>query len=345
MKRAQSFTLPPTWQILLADMGLQPEDVLTCAGLPHDLFKQESVQLTAAEYFRFWHGMDQLCTDTPLPLLLAEHLSTESFDTALFACICSANLNQALQRISQFKPLIGPMIIEVDQQADLTRLEISCYGYTEPLPKSLGLTELTFFTQLSRLATRAHIRPIHLGLTQMPNDPRPYIKYFDCELSPAEVVTLSFAADDAHRPFLTANARMWDFFEDHLNQRLKDLDHNTSTTERVRAVLLESLPGGASSIEHTAARLAVSKRTLQRKLHQESASFQSVLKRVRGELADHYLSQSQIPLAEIAFLLGFQETNSFFRAYQNWRSMTPNEFRMLNQKPGSTCTQLHLQHP
>ena len=63
----------------------------------------------------------------------------------------------------------------------------------------------------------------------------------------------------------------------------------------------------------------MSKRTLQRKLTSEAESFQSVLQSVRAELADHYLESSKMSLGEIAFLIGFRESNSFIRAYSTWK--------------------------
>ncbi|MCV3264817.1 helix-turn-helix domain-containing protein [Vibrio harveyi] len=48
---------------------------------------------------------------------------------------------------------------------------------------------------------------------------------------------------------------------------------------------------------------------------------------VRAELADHYLEKSQMSLAEISFLLGFQEVNSFIRAYSTWRGVSPGHYR------------------
>jgi hypothetical protein len=61
---------------------------------------------------------------------------------------------------AQYKRLIGPLNMVVDIQADQTRVTLTCYGHTEPSPRSLGVSELVFFTQLARLATREHIEPL-----------------------------------------------------------------------------------------------------------------------------------------------------------------------------------------
>lgn len=116
------------------------------------------------------------------------------------------------------------------------------------------------------------------------------------------------------------------------------LDAQASMHERVRAVLLEALPAGSSSIDAVAQRLALSKRTLQRHLADESVGFQEVLSDVRQELARHYLRRTDISAGEISWLLGFQESNSFIRAFRSWTGTTPAAFR---QGHAGSDPQLH----
>ncbi|UTV29032.1 AraC family transcriptional regulator [Photobacterium atrarenae] len=327
MKIASKFTISPNCKVLLKDMQLEITDVLRYARLPADLFQQPQAALSPLEYFQLWLGIEKAAGDREVPLLLAEHLSVESFDAPIFAAICSPNLNVALKRISQYKPLIGPMVLDVTQSAAETQLALHCYGYQGNFPSSLALAEMVFFTQLSRLATREAIAPIGVELTALPQNLAAYEAYFGCRIKQGQRVALRFRAEDAALPFLTSNAKMWDYFESSLNQQLSDLDASAGMVARVKAVLLEALPSGESSIEAVADRLAISKRTLQRKLTAEAASFQSVLQTMRTELADHYLEKSHLSLGEIAFLLGFHEPNSFIRAYSQWKGNSPGHYR------------------
>ena len=327
MKRANKFTFSKNWLVLMNDMKIDTNDVLVHARLPADLFNQPEIILSPAEYFQLWQGLEDAAGDREFGLLLAERLSVEAFDPAIFACICSPDLNTALERLRYYKPLIGPMVLDIYVSPEDTRLEIECYGHKGEIPRSLGIAELIFFTQLARLATRKHIVPLSVQLPALPENIAPYVEYFGCTPSTGSGLGICFSAQDAKRPFMTSNAAMWDFFEGHLNQRLKDLDSSASTVERVKAVLLEALPVGESAMDQVAAKLAMSKRTLQRKLTSEAETFQSVLQQTRGELADHYLLKSSLSLGEISFMLGFQEPNSFIRAYSNWKGISPGQIR------------------
>ncbi len=136
-----------------------------------------------------------------------------------------------------------------------------------------------------------------------------------------------FRTADAAMPFLTANAKMWEIFEPELRRRLAEIDDTASCTDRVRAALLELLPAGAGSIDAVAGKLGASPRTVQRLLKDEDVTFRAVLDRTREDLARHYLKSSRMSGAEISFLLGFEDPNSFFRAFHKWTGKTPEQVR------------------
>lgn len=111
---AKKFVIDPRWQVVLRDLGIAPQDVLRQARLPLDLFSREAPALSADEYFRFWDSVGRLLDDPLFPLRLGQAATVEAFSSPLFACFCSSDLNAALARLSQFKPLIGPLTLEVD---------------------------------------------------------------------------------------------------------------------------------------------------------------------------------------------------------------------------------------
>lgn len=327
VKQATRFSVQMSWKLLILDMGYQPADVLACSRLPGDLFARKDATLSPADYFNLWHGLEQVVGVDELPLKLGRAISVEAFDPALFACLCSPDLNTALQRLAQYKRLVGPLTMDVDITAKGTQVTLACYGHTSPLPRSLGAAELVFFTQLARLATRERIVPLAASTPDLPGNGPLFETFFGCPLERSDRIQICFSALDATRPFLTESLAMWEAFEPSLRQRLSALDEQACTTERVRAVLLEMLPAGLSSIDEVAQRLALSRRSLQRHLGDDGVSFKEVLGSVRQALAQHYLTNSTISPGEISWLLGFQESNSFIRAFRGWTGQTPGAYR------------------
>ena len=80
-------------------------------------------------------------------------------------------------------------------------------------------------------------------------------------------------------------------------------------------------------MDAVASRLAMSNRTLHRRLQGEDTTFQRVLNSTREALARHYLSDPRLTAGEISFLLGYEEPSSFYRAFHSWTGDTPERVR------------------
>ena len=118
-----------------------------------------------------------------------------------------------------------------------------------------------------------------------------------------------------------------------MNKRLSYLQVDDSISARVRSVLSELLPGGASGIEDVAEKLGLSKRTLQRKLSEENTNFKKQLNSAREALAVHYIRNTEMSIADIAYLLGYAEQNSFLRAFTIWTGKSVTEYKQsINKK-------------
>lgn len=328
MKRANRFSIAQNWKLLLDDIDIDSRQVLERANLPESAFDRPDASLSSREYFQMWQAMDDLSGDRELPLLIAKAFSVEFFDPALFACVCSKNLAAAAQRISEFKPLIGPMRIEISTVEEQLQIDIKLpYDIRGLAPVALSLTELVFFTQLARLTTRSHVVPTYLSAPFVVRNNARYEEYFGNKILPSNELRIRFSEADAQRPFLTASSKMWLFFEERLRTQLRQLSLGATIEEHVRGALIELLPTGNATVDQVASALTMSKRSLQRKLAAENFSFQNLLQSVRVELADHYLEKSRLPLSEISFLLGFHEPNSFIRAYTSWKGQSPGQHR------------------
>ena len=327
MNPSKSFVVNPGWGLLMTDMGIAPANVLRRARLPADLFSRRAAALTPEEYFELWRALEEEAADPNLPILIGRAISVEIFDPPIFAAICSPNLNVAARRIAQYKKLIGPVRLSVTQSPHETSLEYLWPEGTVP-PAVLATTELVFWVALIRLATRVGIHPVRATLPEPPADAHAYRQYFGIAIEKSPRQTVAFSPQDAARPFLTANEGMWEFFEPELRRRLSELDVGSSTTERVRGALLELLPIGSGSMEAVARELRVSARTLQRRLKEEGTTFQAALGETREALARHYLANTSLPAAEISFLLGYEDPNSFYRAFRTWTGHTPETVRV-----------------
>lgn len=320
----RSFAVAPGMGVLLADVGVSAANVLRRAALPGDLFGRGNAWLTPGEYFRLWEALE--VEEPAFPLRFAEVMSLEIFDVPIFAAACSPNLSVAARRLTQYKKLIGPMRLLVTETHTRTGIAYVWPDDMKP-PVTLVMGELVFWVALARLATRTDVRPVAVTAPTLPPDEASYREYFGVPVVQSVEQAVDFSAKDAALPFVTANEGLWDFFEPQLRTRLTELEVGTSTAERVRSVLLELLPAGDPTMGAVARALAVSSRTLQRRLRAEETTYQALLDKTRESLARHYLTRSGLSTAEISFLLGYEEPNSFYRAFRNWTGTTPDAVR------------------
>lgn len=137
----------------------------------------------------------------------------------------------------------------------------------------------------------------------------------------------AYCSRNALVPFISRNESMWEFFEPELKRRLSMMETDDSCAARVRSALMELLPSGECTIDDVAKKLGYSKRSLQRKLQEEDTNFQKQLNHTRELLARTYLANTDMTTEDIAFLLGYQESGSFLRAFTVWTGQTVNEYR------------------
>lgn len=350
-RSTRGYAVQPGWRLLIQDLGLDPGVVLRRAQLPGDLLTRVGATLDSAQYFALWRAIEaesdadaigQLAPRAgqggPVPLRIARTLSADWFDPVLFSALCSADLVGALERVAKYKRLVCPMALTVENTARRLTLTIEWLGRNEPPPPVLVAFELAFFVQLARMATRTGtaMRPLRVCSPVALLPQSDYADYFGAPISSAATARLEFSAEDARRPFLTVNAELWSFFEPALRQRLADLDARAATAERLRSALLEGLPAGDIAMASVCRKLGLSARTLQRRLQDEGTSFQRTLDEVRNELAQHYLKHSAMSGAEISFLLGFEDPNSFVRAFHGWTGHTPDRIRQQGREPAAS---------
>lgn len=327
MTQSAQYLLPPAARLLLTDLGLSVDNILRRAGLPGDLFARVRVSLPADEYFRLWQAIDDEADDPRLPLRIGTEIPIEGFDAPMFAALCSPDLNTALRRFADYKRLLAPMALHLEATPEGTRVELEWLEKTLLPPHVLVLMELVFFVHFARTATRTRIRPLEVRSPNLPADVATFSDFFGVNVAKSQSASVLFAAEDAQRPFLTANEQMWRDFEPTLKRRLSELDHTASMSERVHSALLELLPSGTTSVDAVCKKLGVSSRTLQRRLSEESDTFQAILNRTREALARHYLKRPELTATEISFLLGYDDPSSFFRAFAAWTGTTPEQVR------------------
>jgi AraC-like DNA-binding protein len=322
------FKVSSIWLTRLGEHQISVPAVLRRAGLPAGFFQQEKIYATTAELFALWRAIGETSADPAIGLKLGAEARLERYQPSAIAAVCSRSFRDALQRIARYKKLTCPEEIRVRTSGDEASVEFIYTQAEEVQPEVMVDLVLSWILANGRRGTDGQISPLRLELTHTPQNHELLESHFGCRVRfKAGRNALIFRNGDLDRPFVTQNEELLKAIGAQLEAELKELNSGADLGDQVKHTLKRSLAGKRPTLPQVARELCMSARTLQRRLTDADITFQQLVEDTRRELAHHYLKHSTVELNEAAFLLGYEDSNSFFRAFQGWEGTTPGEWR------------------
>jgi len=246
-----------------------------------------------------------------------------------FAFLSSPTLHNALQRIVRFNAIVDD-VITFEATAQDQVLLLTYRNDREDLPDiaALEVARWSIVVAMCRLAAGGNFTPLRVELTNagdacLDN----YRGYFGCEVlapRPQSRLVCDLAALDL--PLPAPNTDLARINERAITDYLDRL-HGDALAKQVAQLIRELLATGHLSAERVAQAACMTPRTLQRRLAQEGTSYKAVLEEVRSRLAQDYLRDPRLSMAEISYLLGFSEPSAFARAFRRWTGVSPLQLR------------------
>ena len=144
-----------------------------------------------------------------------------------------------------------------------------------------------------------------------------------------------FPAEVLNWPIPQANKGLLPLLQQHADALLQERHpREAGVVAQVRHRISARLGQGAVKLADVANDLHLSTRTLQRRLTEAGMAYQTVLDSTRHELACHYLDSSALSIAEVGYLLGFQDAPAFHNAFKSWQGQGPGQYRLaaVNQR-------------
>ena len=322
------FRVPGALAQRLEELGLSPAVVLQRAGLPSGLFEQEKFLLTTEEFFALYRGIAEAGRDPAFGLKLGNVERVERYDPIAIAALSARSLLDALQRLARYKQLTCPEKIHLATRGDECAVRFDWLLAEEEEPPMLIDLCFAWVVGLARRATGRAVNPKRVEFRRKPAHRDVYEAHFRCPVKfKAGQNALVFSKADVERPFLTHNPELLAIVAPRLEAELAEQLAQKSLSEQAKGVVKRLLAGKRPGIQDVARELRLSSRTLQRRLTEQGVTFQRLLEEARRELARHYLLNSSLELNQTAYLLGYEDANSFFRAFHQWEGTTPGEWR------------------
>jgi len=315
----------------LEDRGISPLAVLRKAGLPTGILNQEKVLLSTEEFFALYRGIAEVSNDPTIGLKLGTVDRMERYDPIGIAAVCTRSLRDAIGRIGRYKQITCPEKLALVERGNESAVHFTWLLAHEEEPAMLVDVCFAWILSIARRGTGRPIHPKRVEFQRPEAHRAAYEKHFHCPIKfGAKKNVLVFNKPDVDAAFLTYNADLLAAVAPQLEAELKQQLAEKSFREQVKGTLKRLLAGERPAIEHVARELRLSKRTLQRRLTEDGITFQQLTEEARRELARHYLLHSSLELNETAYLLGYEDANSFFRAFHDWEGTSPGHWRTLH---------------
>ena len=322
------FRVSATMARRLEESGLSPVAVLRQAGLPMGLFEQSKVWVTTEEMFALYRAIETLSDDPAIGLKLGSEERIERYDPIAIAALYTRSFRDALNRMARYKQLTCPEEIRMAEHGDECAVRFVWLLADEPEPSLLIDVCFAWVVAIGRRGVGRRINPKRLEFRRAEANRRLYENHFKCPVEfGAPHNMLLFRSEDLEQPFLTHNPDLLELVAPQLEAELRQQATHESLNEQVKRILKKLLAGQRPRLEDVALELRLSARTLQRRLLAERLTFQTLVEEARRELAQHYLLQPSLELNETAYLLGYEDPNSFFRAFHRWEGTSPGEWR------------------
>jgi AraC-like DNA-binding protein len=316
----------------LEELGVSPPAILRHAGLPMALFNQEKILVTTEELFALWRAIAEVSLDPAIGLKLGSEERVERYSPIAIAALYTRSFRDALQRLARYKQLTCPEEISFVERNGECTVTYKWLLAREHEPEVLIDLCFAGTVGIASRGTGQTINPRRIELKRPEANREMLEQHFQCPVKfNAEHNALVFNIEDIDRPFLTHNPELLAMVAPHLEAELQFQRKEQTLHDQVKTVLKRLLAGQRPAMDHVARELRLSSRTLQRRLTEEGVTFKQLLEDARRELARHYLLHSSLELNETAYLLGYEDANSFFRAFQHWEGTSPGQWRAVHR--------------
>ena len=314
---------------VLAGEDLDVRALLAAAAIDPAALDDPVARVQSEKISRLWEFAVEQSGNPAIGLAQHRMARPASFDVVGYTMMSCANLLAAFERLIRYLLILSDaLMMTLSEERAGYRVSFELFGGNRPVPRQRVEFILVSVIGFCQWISGREVRPLSVELPYpIPADPAPYRDAFGCRASfDAASTSLLFASADLTPPLPTSNPVLAELHDRFAGEYLRRFDHS-QTSYRAREVIIRRLPDGEPRRDQVACELGMSERTLQRRLEAEAASFAALLDNTRRELAGEYLSRLHLSLAQAAYLLGFADQSSFFRACRRWFDLSPGQYR------------------
>jgi AraC-like DNA-binding protein len=312
---------------LLLRAGLSEQGLSRAA----DEGKGFAQRVSAIGQCKFLEYSAEAMDDSAFGLHLAAQIDPRDVGLYFYAGSAAPDLGEALALFSRYCRIVNEAFRQkLTHGSDGVAVEVEFVG----LPRYAARHNMEFAVAGVRTALRTitgrNITPTGVTFSHNRNsDLREFERFFGCPVEfGAPNTAFQISADALRLPLITADPKLLRVLRPYCDAAAKERNVKPGTLRSaVESEVEKLLPHGKAKAENVAETLALSLRTLARRLADEGTTYGDVVDQLRRSLATQYLKEPGMSLAQIAWLLGYEGSTSFNHAFKRWTGRSPSADR------------------
>jgi len=294
-----------------------------------DQIRDPDSRVPVVKTLRLWRRIANQLDDPDLGLEVGRTFETREGGVVGYAMLHSDTLLGALRRVVRFAKLLNQRAdLKLEDREDRWRLEAIHQpiipDFRQPIDEGIAGLMACF-----REITGREIVPANLYLNYTrPKDTQALRQLLGPDLHfDAPATAIELWDRDVKAPTVAGDLRLTRYLDELAQVHLQALPRIESYADRVRQAIWPHLSEGSPTIQQIATDLAISTRSLQRRLREEATSFAAVVDGLRRDKAKLLLRDPNLAVYEVAYLLGYSDPSTFHRAFRRWAGTSPSQFR------------------
>jgi AraC-like DNA-binding protein len=323
------FRLPEAFLVALKAVNVDPPFLFRKSGLPPTLCSSGDGMISTEENFRLWHTLGEISDDPAIGLRMA---TLDVHHPPNMAAQHARTFGDALLDLARSRILSFSEETRIMKTKNECTIEFTGAMLNEGAPVLFLDAAFALMLETGRRGTQRPLHALRVELTRRVSHQEIYEAHFGCRVRfKARHNVIVFRTGDLELPFASYNAELLARLRPQLDREIARLKTRETTSFRAKRVLKRLLGSKGTGVHEVAKELGMSCRTLQRRITEEGSTFRQLLNDARRELARLYLLHPSLGLSETAFLLDYEDPNSFLRAFRVWEGVTPTEWRAMRR--------------
>ncbi|MDJ0835172.1 MAG: AraC family transcriptional regulator [Acidobacteriota bacterium] len=314
------------------DENVDKKSIMMNVGVDPDGPVEPKKMVLDTDYYSF---LEDIAAADPhvrtLPLRAGESMRCDDYGIFGLAWKSAVNLRGSYERAERYAKVLTNVsayqVVEVDHGA---LMHLHRDGERRLGMRLSNEATIASVTAISRQVSSTPFNPTAVFFKHAaPDDVSDHEAYFGCPVYfDSDKDALLVSRQSLESPNKLGDLTISRFFDSHLEGEVSKLEDKTGLAFQVCAIISRSLSEGVPNISGVARQLAMSGRTLQRKLSRQKYTFQALVDESRRQLGERLVKETEYSFAEIAFMCGFSEQSAFNRAFKRWAGKTPRTYRL-----------------